>query len=89
MSDWIPPTTDNFKFFCHKACEFYPCHDIEELNCLWCYCPLQTKKDCPGILDGSAKYLDNNYKDCTKCLFPHDKNNYDEMLKQIDKMIGN
>ncbi|MEA4968920.1 MAG: cysteine-rich small domain-containing protein, partial [Candidatus Pelethousia sp.] len=30
-------------FFCHKECEYFPCHETshpEEFNCLFCYCPL-------------------------------------------------
>ena len=32
-----------YSFFCHKECEFFPCHetkDPENFNCLFCYCPL-------------------------------------------------
>ena len=81
---------NKFKMFSHKECEYYPCHsgyDNKDMNCLWCYCPLQTKKDCPGILDGNAKWLDNNYKDCSQCTFPHDIENYDKMLKEIDDLM--
>jgi len=83
--------TDNYKFFSHKQCEFYPCHEgynDKDMNCLWCYCPLQTKPSCPGIRDGSAKFLSNGYKDCSNCTFPHDKENYNEMLKELNEMIG-
>ena len=36
-------TTENFKFFQHRQCEFFPCHETEDeenFNCLFCYCPL-------------------------------------------------
>ncbi len=35
--------SDNYKFFNHKECEFFPCHKTNnpnEFNCLFCYCPL-------------------------------------------------
>ena len=43
--------TENYKFFSHTACEFYPCHEMpsgEELNCLFCYCPLYCLGDSCG-----------------------------------------
>lgn len=40
MSD--VPLSENYRFFNHSACEFYPCHDMpaDDLNCLFCFCPL-------------------------------------------------
>ena len=38
-------TTENYKFFQHKDCEFFPCHKTnkpEDFNCLFCYCPLRS-----------------------------------------------
>ena len=35
--------SENFKFFQHRECEFFPCHEnanAETFNCLFCYCPL-------------------------------------------------
>ena len=32
-----------YSFFCNAECEFFPCHktnDLENFNCLFCYCPL-------------------------------------------------
>ena len=44
MTDgFVKMETENYKFFQHKACEFFPCHetkDIDNFNCLFCYCPL-------------------------------------------------
>jgi len=79
----------HYQFFTNKNCEYYPCHDMngKVLNCLFCYCPLQTKTDCPGILNGDAKYLPSGYKDCSSCTFPHDVENYNKMMDEIDKMI--
>ena len=34
---------DSYRYFKNRACQYYPCHKgIEELNCLFCYCPLYT-----------------------------------------------
>ena len=53
MTDgFVKMETENFKFFQHKACEFFPCHetkDIDNFNCLFCYCPLYAKT-AAGIL---------------------------------------
>ncbi len=73
---------DNFKFFAHKECEYYPCHKgIDEMNCLFCYCPLYLT-DCPGnpsfIVSGSE-----TIKDCSNCLFPHVKSNYDKIISLL------
>ena len=35
--------SDNYKYFAHKECEYFPCHegaDPDDFNCLFCYCPL-------------------------------------------------
>ena len=37
------PETENFKFFSHRECEYFPCHetdDMENFSCMFCYCPL-------------------------------------------------
>ena len=43
---------ENYKFFSHRECEFFPCHkvsDEESFNCLFCYCPLYALgKECGG-----------------------------------------
>lgn len=65
-----------YKFFTNTACEYYPCHDIGELNCLFCYCPLYTVI-CSG---GSPKYK-NGIRDCSTCTFPHKAENYDAVLR--------
>ena len=38
----------NYRFFEHKACEYYPCHRLERINCLFCFCPLYPYADCGG-----------------------------------------
>ena len=66
----------NFKFFQNRDCEFFPCHkteDIENFNCLFCYCPLYALgPKCKG----NFRYLESGIKDCSQCLVPHKKDNY-------------
>ena len=69
------------RFFENKQCEYYPCHaNVEELNCLFCYCPLYSMEHCPG----KNEYAEINgkmVKICTDCTFPHQPENYDKIIK--------
>lgn len=68
--------TENFKFFQHRECEFFPCHktdDIENFNCLFCYCPLYALGENCG---GNFK-ITSDIKDCSDCMVPHRRKNYD------------
>ena len=74
-----------YKFFSHPNCKYFPCHKglgEEEFNCLFCYCPLYFMGERCG---GNFRILESGIKDCTNCLFPHRKDNYDRM---IEKMRG-
>ncbi len=76
---------NNYKFFTHKKCEFFPCHKIfegneENFNCLFCYCPLYLISDCGG----NFKILENGVKDCSNCILPHVKDvGYDFINKRL------
>ena len=38
----------NYSYFSHKECEYFPCHkgaDVNNFNCLFCYCPLYALGD--------------------------------------------
>lgn len=64
----------HYKFFCNKKCEYYPCHrGLDEINCLFCYCPL-FGFDCGG----NYIITPDNKKDCSNCLLPHI--NYDFVI---------
>lgn len=69
--------TERFKFFTHKECEYFPCHEgiaEEDFNCLFCFCPLYTLgSECGGRI----KYLEDGTKDCSDCLIPHRKGGYE------------
>lgn len=61
----------NSRYFENRACEYYPCHAQEHINCLFCYCPLYFLK-CPGdytVIEGSAG---QKLKDCSNCTVTHD-----------------
>lgn len=68
------------RFFANKECKYYPCHKMqEELNCLFCYCPLYSMENCPG----KNYYKEKNGKKikvCTDCSFPHKAENYDKVI---------
>ena len=69
--------TGRYQFFNHAACEFYPCHDMpaEELNCLFCFCPLYALGPACG---GTYRYVgeQGDIKDCSDCVLPHRRENY-------------
>ena len=44
-------TGRHYTWFQNKECEYFPCHDdVEDFNCLFCYCPLYRMKDCSFCL---------------------------------------
>ena len=71
------------RFFENKDCEYYPCHKgIAQMNCLFCYCPLYHRRDCPG----NPSYFVRNGKKikvCTNCTFPHQADNYDKIMEYL------
>ena len=65
----------NYQFFRHRDCEYFPCHetdDIDNFNCLFCYCPLYML----GENCGGSFRLKNGVKDCSQCMIPHKRKNY-------------
>lgn len=71
------------RFFANTDCRFYPCHEgIDELNCLFCYCPLYHMEHCPGTPSYKEKE-DRRIKACTGCTFPHRAENYDEVIRLL------
>lgn len=75
---------DSSAFFANKNCKYYPCHKgLDEINCLFCYCPLYDRKDCPGtytmIKTGSGTLV----KSCMDCAFPHRRENYGAVIRAL------
>ncbi len=76
-----------YAFFQHKECEFFPCHKTskpEDFNCLFCYCPLYALGSKCG---GAFKYTDTGFKDCSGCMFPHVRANYDKILERYGDIV--
>ena len=80
--------SENFKFFQHRECEFFPCHKgvkEEDFNCLFCYCPLYFLGDTCG---GNFTYTKSGVKNCIGCSRPHKRENYDQIIARIKEAIG-
>lgn len=78
---------NSYRFFENKACQYYPCHSgIEEMNCLFCYCPMYRLENCPGV----PSYMEVNGKKlkvCTDCTFPHRAQNYQAIMEILKENI--
>ncbi len=77
----------NYDFFQNKECEYFPCHqgaDTESFSCLFCYCPLYALGDRCG---GHFTYTEEGIKDCTNCLRPHKRENYEEIVACMDAVL--
>ncbi len=77
------PETQNYRFFSHTACEFFPCHktnDPARFNCLFCYCPLYALGENCG---GNFTYTDGGIKDCSNCTLPHRPEGYDYIIARF------
>lgn len=77
----------HYDFYQHKECEYFPCHanaDPETFSCMFCYCPLYALGESCG---GNFKYTQNGIKDCSGCMIPHRRENYQFITKQLSKVI--
>ena len=77
----------HYAYFCNRECEYFPCHqveDVENFNCLFCYCPLYVLGDKCG---GEFVYLPNGHKDCSHCTFPHMRKNYGVIIKRYREIL--
>ena len=76
---------NSYKYFENKECQYYPCHQgTQNLNCMFCYCPLYAMEHCPG----NYVYIDSNrkqIKECTNCTFPHKAENYEIIMELLSK----
>ena len=77
----------NYDFFQHKECEYFPCHagaDPETFSCLFCFCPLYALGEHCG---GAFTYTENGIKDCSSCLKPHRRENYNAICEKIGDVM--
>ena len=76
---------NSHKYFENKDCQYYPCHQgTQNLNCMFCYCPLYSREKCSG----NYVYIDSNgkrIKECTNCTFPHKAENYEIIMELLSK----
>ena len=72
---------NSYRYFENRDCKYYPCHKgIEEMNCLFCYCPMYRLAKCPG----NPSYIEKNgkrIKVCTNCIYPHVAEHYDAIME--------
>lgn len=69
----------SYKKFSNFRCEYYPCHDSGNINCLFCFCPLHAYKNCGG----QFLILKSGIKDCSNCLVPHSDQGYEYIINFI------
>ena len=72
-----------YRFFQHRECEYFPCHPgvpEADFNCLFCYCPLYALGRACG---GDCRYAEKGVKDCSRCSFPHRRENYERVLSRF------
>lgn len=77
----------NYDFFQHKECEYFPCHegaDPKTFSCIFCYCPLYCLGENCG---GNYRYTSAGIKDCSECLRPHRRENYEAIGKKMAEVL--
>ena len=70
------------KYFVNTECEYYPCHEAKEINCLFCFCPLYNM-DCGGNFEMIDGENGEKIKDCSNCTIPHGDGGYDYVIKRL------
>ena len=78
----------SYDYFQNKECPYFPCHKgvaEQDFNCLFCYCPLYALGENCG---GNFTYTSGGVKDCSGCVIPHRRENYDKILAKMDKIIA-
>lgn len=73
------------RYFENTTCEYYPCHELEHMNCLFCFCPLYPSLDCGGSFVRIQDKNGRKIKDCSGCLLPHRKEGYDYIIKRLEE----
>lgn len=78
----------SYDFFQNRECEYFPCHkcaDRENFNCLFCFCPLYALG---GDCGGNFTYTKEGIKDCSGCLIPHRRENYERITGKLEGIIA-
>lgn len=77
----------HYDFFQNRKCEYFPCHpgaDPRSFSCMFCYCPLYVLGHECG---GNYVYTEQGIKDCTNCLRPHCRENYNSITLGLNEVI--
>ncbi|MBQ6603179.1 MAG: cysteine-rich small domain-containing protein [Eubacterium sp.] len=78
--------TKYYSFFQNTKCEYFPCHkieNVEEFNCLFCYCPLYALGE---KCRGNFTYTEKGIKNCVACNIPHRAKNYEYILSRFPEI---
>jgi Zn-finger protein len=76
---------NSYRYFENRECKFYPCHNgIQNMNCLFCFCPLYHYENCGG----NYTFLENNVKNCKDCIKPHTAEGYEEIIAFLKSDSG-
>ena len=80
---------NSHRFFSNRECKYFPCHskpDVNEFNCLFCYCPLYFLHDkCEGHYKYSGKEC---VKNCEGCYLPHIPEYYYTIVSKLREGIN-
>ena len=78
----------HYAYFRNTECEYFPCHkgaDPGDHNCLFCYCPLYALgEDCGG----NFRYTKSGRKDCSECMIPHKRENYELITRRYQEIVA-
>lgn len=78
---------EHYKFFQNRECEYFPCHNgipAEDFSCLFCFCPLYPLGENCG---GNCSFTEAGIKDCSNCLRPHIRGNYEQILERMEEVM--
>jgi len=76
----------DYSYFENRDCKYYPCHKgTDEINCLFCYCPMYRLESCPGNPSYKITGDGRQIKVCTECTFPHQRENYPKVLERLKR----
>jgi len=75
---------NSLKHFSNVDCEYFPCHpEIEDQNCMFCYCPLYALKACGG----DYTLTEAGLKDCSRCTITHEDGGWDFVVERLSRNV--
>jgi Zn-finger protein len=73
---------DSHKHFQNTECRYFPCHQIDTINCLFCFCPLYHLENCGGQYS-----VIDSVKDCSNCGLPHGPNGWEKVIDRLKEEV--